>query len=189
MSALEVNAQPHIVALAQAPTDNADMHKKRRDTPLAKLMAAYSEEGLSDNQLARLLDARGTPLHQSTISRIASGRTQHVEQPTALILADFFHVSVDQIRGAVKLPAAKANGGTPTAEALEVARAWQGLDPMNRAAFRDQIFYLAAVQKVARWMVVQKPRSPNYEAWEASMARAWLSEMKQMKLNLEDAGD
>lgn len=71
-----------------------------------------------------------------------------------------------------------------TDEAIELARAWQKLDPATRNSFRDVIFYLAATQSVAAWLQIARPRSPKYDAWEQAIQSAYDAEIKQLRLDL-----
>lgn len=73
----------------------------------------------------------------------------------------------------------------PTVEAIEVAKAWERISPELRASLRDLIFYLSSTQRVAPWLRLEMPKSPNYLPWEDHMAKAYDREVKQLQLDLE----
>lgn len=110
------------------------------------------EKGLTDNELARNLKARGFPTRQSTISRIRKGTTRHPDPPTARALADYFDVTPEQISDLDALSAAPAKkiarGGRAAGlsdEAIELARMWMRLPPFKQAGYKQAITVDAAV--------------------------------------------
>lgn len=61
--------------------------------------------GLSDNELARRTD-----VDQPTVSRIRNGVRKHPRAPTIQPIADYFRISLSQLRGEEPLPWEKSDG-------------------------------------------------------------------------------
>lgn len=72
-----------------------------------------------------------------------------------------------------------------TPEARELAVAWDKLSPPLQSAVRTLVFSMASAQTVARWLVIEPPKSDGYAAWEDAIQRAYNDEIKQLKLDLD----
>lgn len=129
MVALAVNPSTHQLGVEKGEADNAGMHKKRRATPLARLMEKFMDgKGISDNELAR---AVGIP--QSTVTRIATGETKSPEDETLRPLAEFFGVTTDHLRGKAEIAPAEL----PEGKYVHVAR-YQAIGGLGRGRYNAE---------------------------------------------------
>ncbi|MDS4030393.1 MAG: helix-turn-helix transcriptional regulator [Candidatus Contendobacter sp.] len=109
------------------------------------LSILMAREGLTDNELA----AR-TGVPQPTISRIKSGESRDPRDSTLRQLADYFRLTVSQLRGDVPLPADQVTvmaADMPpvevSAEVLRLALAIESLPPESRGALQTLVDTLA----------------------------------------------
>lgn len=113
---------------------------------LTELMA---RERLSDNDLA----AR-TGVPQPTISRIKSGESRDPRDSTLRPLADYFRVSLSQLRGDAPLEPAGVNASDGervvrvSVESLQLLLALESLPPKDRAALQTLVDSLTQSQRV-----------------------------------------
>lgn len=113
---------------------------------LTELMA---RERLSDNDLA----AR-TGVPQPTISRIKSGESRDPRDSTLRPLADYFRVSLSQLRGDVPLESAGVDVAAEnrvvrvSVESLQLLLALESLPPKDRAALQTLVDSLTQSQRV-----------------------------------------
>ncbi len=104
---------------------------------LTKLMAT---QGLTDNELAERV---GLP--QPTISRIRNGDSRDPRDSTLRPIAEYFSLTVSQLRGDVPLPAdrVKAAANDEVAEvslnALNLAKAIDALAPDEQSALQTLV--------------------------------------------------
>jgi len=104
------------------------------------LMKLMSRQGLTDNELA---DRVGIP--QPTISRIRNGDSRDPRDSTLRPLAQYFGLSVSQLRGDVPLPADRvkvaANDEVTevSAEVLRLAMAIEALTSDERGALQTLV--------------------------------------------------
>ena len=104
------------------------------------LMKLMSRQGLTDNELA---DRVGIP--QPTISRIRNGDSRDPRDSTLRPLAQYFGLSVSQLRGDVPLPADRvkvaANDEVTevSADALRLAMAIESLTSDERGALQTLV--------------------------------------------------
>lgn len=172
--ALSVNTLAHNLSLIRYRADNASMNKRKRDTPLSRLMESA---GISDNALARLLDMK-----QPTISRIASGVSKHPDEATLDPIARYFNVTTAHLRGKDPLSALIGRGEDPlTPLAQDVGRKWQSLSPDRQEWFRDLIFTMHFVEKRFPAMKKGRPKGESY----SNLERAIEQDMRQLSLPLE----
>lgn len=175
MDALGVNTRPYNLPVALDREENAAMDKQPFPTPLAALMKA---RGVSANQLAKALT-----LPQPTISRIASGATKEPKEGTLRLLADFFGVTTDQLRGFATAEATPARYGREQLPALahDIAKRWLSLSADRQEWFRDLIFTMAFMEERFPAMRKGRPKGETYAALE----RAIVQDMHQLKLKFD----
>lgn len=70
-------------------------------------------------------------------------------------------------------------------EAHEVARAFLKLSPALQSSVRTLIYSMASAQAVARWLVIEPPKTAGYSAWEKAIQSAYDAEIKQLKLDID----
>ncbi len=108
---------------------------------LTELMA---REQLSDNDLA----AR-TGVPQPTISRIKSGESRDPRDSTLRPLAEYFRISISQLRGDAPLPSAYVEVAANdqivrvSSESMRLLLALDALSPKDRAALQTLVDSLA----------------------------------------------
>lgn len=113
---------------------------------LTELMA---RERLSDNDLA----AR-TGVPQPTISRIKSGESRDPRDSTLRPLADYFRISISQLRGDVPLEpagvevAAEGRVVRVSPESLRLLLSLESLSPKDRGALQTLVDSLAQSKRV-----------------------------------------
>lgn len=197
MSALPVNAQAHRVARWHPPPDNASMHRKRRTTPLGLLMEGYNG-GISDNELARQLKRRGTPVDQATITRIATGSTKNPDETTLGKIAEFFGVTTAMLRGRKPVqpetrsaaqvvrdlaPAAATPAGL-TPEAIEVARIWMRLSPGRQDEFRERLFWTEFFERKHAFFRkgISREHLESHAKFERNVEASYEKQMRQRQL-------
>jgi len=191
MCALAINSPLHRFGSARPVLDNASMHKKRRATPLGRLMDAYNGgAGIGDNELSRL-----TKVPQSTITRIANGTTQDPKEAQLKPLATFFGVSTAHLRGTespAKAPTAQRVSepragaySELTPEALHLARTWMQLSPARRAMFHEEMVWTAFFERKFPYYRIGRPAAESYDKLEHSIEANWEKMMRQTKLPLD----
>jgi transcriptional regulator with XRE-family HTH domain len=180
--ALAVNAFAHNLVARPSRHDNALMHKRKtkRETPLAKLMAAYNNgAGISDNALAKL-----TGLSQPTVSRQAAGGVTNAKSHVVNKLADFFGVSAAVLRGEEPIKATE-RAGQPYADltplAMDIARRWMALSPDRQEWFRDLIFTIHFFEERFPALKKGRPKGESYTNFERAAER----DIRQLKLELD----
>lgn len=124
------------------------MHRKERRTPLGQLMRVRE---IGDNELARKLKERKTPVPQSTITRIATGKTKSPDEATLRKIADFFAVTTAELRGQATARVAERQsapyaGLSP--DAIELARAWMKLPDFKQRGYLQAVMTDAATLEV-----------------------------------------
>jgi hypothetical protein len=193
MSALDVNPSMHQFVGSGRPADNASMHKKRRHTPLGRLMDGA---GVGDNQLARQLRARGTPIPQSTITRIANGTTKAATEANLKPIAAYFNVTTAHLRGEEGPRASTSGNGAAkgrlepapadlSPEAIRVARIWMQLSPGRRAKFLEDISWAKFFEGKFPTYRLGVANMASYEKFERSVEADWEKLIRQSRLPLE----
>lgn len=92
------------IHLNVAPCEYAPMHNKGGEPPRSVLEWLMREKGLSDNELARELQAGGSTIVQSTITRIRKGETISPDEDTLKAIARYFGVTTAVLRGEGGVP-------------------------------------------------------------------------------------
>lgn len=185
--------------LVLAP-EYADMHKGARQ-PRSALEALMLDKGLTDNELARHLRARGNTTRQSTISRIRVGRTKNPDETTVRALAEYFDVSTEQMRSLDALRAGAedrrhASGGKAAGlsdQALQLARLWMRLPTFKQTGYLQAITVDAAVAQVFPEMegamrAAMIATNPNYHKLTEDLVQSRKSIGQQMMLDLQGGG-
>lgn len=191
MDALAVNPRAHQFGVAAPRSDNASMHRKERRTPLGRLMRLRE---IGDNELARKLKDRGTPVPQSTITRIATGKTKSADEATLKPIADFFGVTTGELRG--QAAAAKVSERRPDAyaglspEAIELAKAWMKLPDFKRRGYLQAVMTDAATLEVfpeleKAMRIAAVAIDPAYHKLTEGFGRARTQLERQLKLALD----
>lgn len=171
--------------------DNAGMHKRKRLTPLGRLMDAYnSGAGISDNELGRR-----TGVSQATITRIANGSTKEPKQESLAPLAAFFGVSLAAIRGEEQPKAAakvtetrRGYGPAPqdlSPEAVDFARLWMRLSPARRATYHEEISWVAFFERKFPYYRIGRPDGASYDKFEQKVESHWEQLLRQATLPLD----
>lgn len=195
MAALAVNPPVHQFGFEGLPPDNAQMHKAARRTPLGRLMASYEDVGIGDNALARILKKRGTPVPQSTITRIANGTTKEAKEAALKPIAEFFGVTTAFLRGDEPAKAAAAKGKQAaeraaqysdlSPEALQVARTWMQLSPGRRMKFLEDMAWAKFFEGKFPPYRIGIANVASHDKFERSVEADWDKMMRQAKLPLE----
>ena len=172
--ALPVNTRAHNLSLPACGGDNAQMNRRKRNTPLAFLM---ERDGLSDNGLARLLEMK-----QPTISRIASGVSRDPDEATLEPIARYFNVTTAYLRGKDPLSLLIGRGEDALSPlAQDIGRKWQSLSAERQELFRDLIFTMHYMEKRFPAMKKGRPKGESY----TNLERAIEQDMRQLSLPLE----
>jgi hypothetical protein len=91
-------------------------------------------------------------------------------------VASLMGITVEQYRAAAELPVSPGSPAGPkaeqlTKEALDIARAWQRLQPARQQAFHDLIFLEAVVSRHYPWLIMGRPPGESYNDYEHAMQR------------------
>lgn len=154
------------------------MNKRKRETPLGKLMAEYNGgQGISDNALARALE-----MPQPTVTRHANGQVKDAKEAVLEKFAKFFGVTTSFLRGQGGPAAAErvAIYGDLSPMAIDIARHWSALSSDRQEWFRDILFTMRFVEKRFPAMRRGRPKGESYEKLE----RAFEQDMRQLKLEI-----
>lgn len=114
------------------------------------LAGLLDKHGLSDNQLAEAVD-----MSQSTITRIRNGISVDPRNGTVQPIADYFGVSLAQLRGEQPIPGlfeagAKAEqpiGATLTPEEIDWIKMGRQLSPKHREVLRELMTVYAKMDR------------------------------------------
>lgn len=133
--------------------------------------------------IQKLMDARGVEsvyalahrcgLNQPTLQRIMSGETKEPSAPTLKKVADYFGVTIDDLRadrdGRDWATMTTERFAALTPEALDLLAAFQRLAPERQEAYLHFMFMEVFMNEHMPWLKQGRPQKESYEAFERRM--------------------
>lgn len=115
--------------------------------------------------------ARQTGVPQPTIHRILIGESVDPKTVTVEKLANYFGVSVPDLRGTAKREWKEATGrfSALSEEAIDLLAAWEKLPPERRQAYKDFIFLEVFALEQMPWLKRGRPVKRSYDEYEKHM--------------------
>lgn len=124
-------------------------------------------KGLNAYSLAKAIPG----MKQPTIYRILSGESKDPKTPTLKRIADYFRVSIDDLRGDGDIGAITGRFTALSPEAMEILAVWERLPADRQQAYKDFLFFEVFATEQMPWLRRGRPVKESYDQFEARMHR------------------
>jgi transcriptional regulator with XRE-family HTH domain len=142
-----------------------------------QLQALMAHHKLSGYELARRAG-----VNQPTLQRILSGETVEPKTSTLKKIADYFHVTVEDLTGPLKDWKDQTGPfAALTPEALDLLAAFQRLTPERQAAYLDTMFMEVFMIEHMPWLKQGRPKKESYTDFERRMVTLAMKKAERAK--------